>query len=59
MKSSIVGQALASLLLIEPIVPISSAEADGGSQMNLIAIPSPTQDRDYVLVLSVCDIFFI
>ena len=39
MKSAKVGRALASLLLIEQTVPVSSAEAERGfSQMNIVVI---------------------
>jgi len=56
MTSSKVGQALASLLLIEQIVPISSAEAERGfSQMNLIA----TDSRSRILVPNISDILFV
>jgi hypothetical protein len=56
LKSLNVGPALASLLLIENTVPISSAEAERGfSQMNLIA----TDLRSRLLVSNVSDVLFV
>ena len=56
MKSAKVGHALASLLLIEQTVPISSAEAERGfSQMNIIA----TDFRSRLLVSNISDILFV
>ena len=50
MKSAKVGRALASLLLIEHTVPISSAEAERGfSQMNIVA----TDFRSRLLVSNI------
>jgi hypothetical protein len=54
-KSSTVGKALLSLLLIEQTVPISSAEAERGfSQMNIIS----TDSRSRLLVSNISDILF-
>ena len=56
MKSAKVGRALATLLLIEQTVPISSAEAQRGfSQMNIVA----TDFRSRLLVSNVSDILFV
>ena len=56
MKSAKVGRALASLMLIEQTVPISSAEAERGlSQMNIVA----TDFRSRLLVSNISDILFV
>ena len=56
MKSEKVGRALASLLVIEQIVPISLVEAERGfSQMNIVV----TDFRSRLLVSNISDILFV